>query len=220
MPVLTPSPSLFLFFSFACNFIQNHKEISWEQCNAFSPKTSSGAQFSKRMLLLVSKLNRVYSDCLQQVWQSGKRGKGEKLYLRLLATAETAEHAFTSRVYPIIHQEVHRNYDLSNGHLCPDIKLAEGGEISNPLSNPLHSRAGNHCSRCKATERYSSSALFSGRFGPPQSRGRFASTSHPTARGTRPEPGTNLGEGLAGFGSRDAPGTRGWLSPGQVLTPQ
>lgn len=210
------SPIFFIFvLFFSCNFIQNHKEISWEQRNVFSPKTSSGAQFSKRMLPLMSKLNRVYSNRLQQVWQSVKRGKGEKLYLKLLATAETAEHAFASRVYPIIHQEVNRNYDLSNGHLCPDIKLAEGGKIS----NPLHSGAGNRCSECEATERYRS-GLFSGCFGLPQSRGRFASASHPTARGTRPEPGTNLGEGLAGFCGRDAAGTGGWLSESQVLTPR
>lgn len=72
------------------------------------------------------------------------------------------------------------------------------------------------------TERCSRSGLFSGSFGLPQSRGRFASTAHPTAWGTSPEPGTQPqggGEGLAGFCSGNAPGTRWWLSAGQVPTP-
>ena len=72
------------------------------------------------------------------------------------------------------------------------------------------------------TERCSRSGLFSGYFSLPQSRGHFASTAHPTARGTPPEPGTQPqggGEGLAAFCSGNAPGTRWWLSAGQVPTP-
>lgn len=71
------------------------------------------------------------------------------------------------------------------------------------------------------TERCSKAGLFPGYLGLPQSRGCFASAAHPAARGTTPAPGTQPqggGEGLAGFCGENAPGTRWWLSGGQVPT--
>lgn len=77
--------------------------------------------------------------------------------------------------------------------------------------------------RSQNTETCSRSGLFSGYFGLPQSRGRFASAAHPTARGTPPAPGAQPqggGKGLAGFCGGNAPGTRWWLSAGQVPIPR
>lgn len=150
-----------------------------------------------------------------------KRGKGKNLHLRLLATAKTSEHAFTSSVYPIIHQEVNRNYDLSNGHLCAGIKLSEARFLIHFIEEDAVIVQGAK-PRSQNTERRSRFGLFSGCFGLPQSRGRFASAAHPTARGTSPEPGTQPqggGEGLAGFCRGNAPGTRWWLSTSQVPMP-
>lgn len=134
MPVLTPPSSFFFVLFFCLQFYSKPQRntLGAKQCfqpqnkfwcPVFQEDVASSKQAKHSLLKLPSAST---AECK-------KRGKGKNLYLRLLATAETAEHTFTSSVYPVIHQEVNRNYDLSNGHLCRDIKLSEGGKTSNPL---------------------------------------------------------------------------------------
>jgi len=69
--------------------------------------------------------------------------------------------------------------------------------------------------RSQNPERCSRSGLFSGYFGLPQSRGHFSSRGY-TSRAWHSTQGG--GKGLAGICGGNAPGTRWWLSAGQVPT--